>query len=198
MNRCMRIGLWLAVAGASLAPIAAAAAQRPAGAPGYDSVVCVFGRPQALGSSYAGVSGTNRMVQLTRAVAAELDPQRQSIIQDNNALQAAQRVIPPAQYQQRLAQLNQRADNFARLEQIRNAELRQTRANAEQAIARVMDPIVAQTFGSHHCTVLFERSSAYVWNPEMDITPAVVAELNRQIPSLTFNLVPPAAVVGQR
>jgi len=198
MTHVFRIALALAATGAALASTTEAAPRPVAPASGYDSVVCLFGRAQALGASQAGAAGTARMVQLSKAVAAELDPQRQAIVQENNALQASQRAMPPAQYQQRMAQLNQRADAFARLEQIRNAELRQTRENAEQAIGRVMDPIVTQAFAARHCTVLLERSSAYVWNPAMDLTPLVVGELNRQMPTLNFNLVPPAAVVGQR
>ncbi len=188
MSRTRVLISLLALASAS-APSFVAAQQAQYGPP--LAGVCVFGRAQAIGGSKAGQAGTARMQQLSASVATELNPQRQAIVTESNALAAGQKTLPPAELQQRAAALRQRAQQFDTLQRTRAAQLQQTRVLAEQQIARTLDPIAAQTITAHRCSVVFERGALYGANPAQDITPDVVRALDTQLPTIQFNLAPP-------
>ncbi len=61
---------------------------------------------------------------------------------------------------------------------LRQAELERTRNEALGAFSRMMDPLVVQAFQAKQCAILLPESSAVLYNPAMDITPAVVAAAN--------------------
>ncbi len=62
--------------------------------------------------------------------------------------------------------------------QLRQAELERTRNEALAAFSRMMDPLVIQAYQARQCSILIPDSSAVIYNPAMDITPAVVAAAN--------------------
>ncbi len=190
MSRTRVLISLLALASAS-APSFVAAQQAQYGPP--LAGVCVFGRAQAIGGSKAGQAGTARMQQIAAGVTAELNPQRQAIVTEGNALQAGQKTMPAAELQQRGAALRQRAQAFDVLQRTRAAQLQQTRVLAEQQISRTMDPIVAQIITTHRCSVVLDRGALYGANPASDITPEVVRALDTQLPTVQFNLAPPPA-----
>jgi len=190
MSRTRVLISLLALASAS-APSFVAAQQAQYGPP--LAGVCVFGRAQAIGGSKAGQAGTARMQQLAGGVDAELNPQRQSLVADGTALQAAQKTLSPAEFAQRSAALRQRAQAFDVLQRTRAAQLRQTRLLAEQQISRTMDPIVAQTITTRRCSVVLDRAALYGANPASDITADVVRVLDSQLPTVQFTLAPPPA-----
>ena len=179
----------------ALAPAVAGAQQSPVTAmtPG----VCLFSRTAAMGGSRAGQSGTQRMQQIVSQVNAELDPQQQSILQENNALKTAQSSLSAAQYQQRAAAVTTRAQTFLQLKQLRNAQIGRTKALAEQAIGQVMDPLLEAVLAEHHCSVVFDRSTAYRWNGAMDLTDQVRAGLDQRMPTIQLNLASPESVQGR-
>ena len=190
MSRTRVLISMLALASAG-APSFVAAQQAQYGPP--LAGVCVFGRTQAIGASKAGQAGTARMQQLAAGGTAELNPQRQAIVTEGNALQAGQKTIPAAELQQRGAALRQRAQAFDVLQRTRAAQLQQTRVLAEQQITRAMDPIVAQTITTHRCSVVLDRGALYGANPASDITADVVRGLDAQLPTVQFNLAAPPA-----
>lgn len=193
-----RAGVFISflVAASSATPAFAEAQQLQFGAatPG----VCLFGRAAAIGGSRAGQAGTQRLQELVKGVEAELNPQQQAIVQENNALQAGQKTIPAAQLQQRTLQLQQRSQAFKQLRELRSAQLQRTKTLAEQAIAQAIDPALGPILIARKCSVLFERSTAYGWNPAMDLTSQVVQELDRRLPAVQINLAPPESVPARR
>ena len=136
------------------------------------------------------------MQQLVRDVAAELKPQQDAIIQENNALEAVRKTLPPAQFQPRAAALQQRAQAFNQLRQLRAAQIQRTKALVEQQIAQAIDPLMGPIIAARKCAVVFERAATYGWNPALDLTPAVVQALDQRMPTIQFNLATPQSVQG--
>ncbi len=173
-------GLLFSVA-ASAQPVrpapAAAATPTPAFAvptPG----VCLLSRDGAIGGSKAGQDATIHMQKLANDIGAELAAQRQAIAQGTDTVQSVQ----------------QRAQAVAQLEQLRGAQLQRTKILAEQQIAQALGTAVVPVVASARCSVIFERGNSYGWNPAMDITPAVILELDKKLPSIQFSLAPPESV----
>jgi len=177
---------------ASAQAAAPAASPNPMGPP--IAGICLFGRDAAVANSKAGQATNARLTQLGQQVNVELAPESQAIVTENNALNASATTIPAAQRNARIEALQKRAATFNQLQQQRTAQLQTTRGLAIEQILKQMDPVLGPTSTSRHCSIVFERSASYGFNPAMDITPAVIQQLDTRLPTLTFNLAPPESV----
>ena len=155
--------------------------------------ICLFGRDAAIANSKAGQATNARLVQLGTQVNAELAPETQALVTERDALNAGATTIPAAQRGPRIDALQKRAATFNQLQQLRTAQLQASRTQAIEQILKQMDPVLGPISTSRHCSVVFERSATYGFNPAMDITPAVIQQLDARLPTLTFNLAPPKA-----
>jgi len=186
----LAVSILVAASGLTPSAVFADAIQMAPPTPG----VCLFSRPAAIGASHAGQAGTQRMQQLLTGVNAELQPQQQQLVADSKALQAQKASLPAAQFQERASALQTRIQSFQQLEQMRNAQLAQTKAQVEQYIGQTIDPVLDAVTVEHHCSVVIERSAAYRFNAAMDLTDQVRVGLDQRLPSVQFNLVTPEAV----
>lgn len=181
------------------ATTAAAPAAAPAGPPITHGPpltgVCVLSRQGAVGSSSAGKAANTRLEQLAAQVRAEVAPQETTLQNDAKAFQTAQAGLSADARQKQGQALQQRAGALQQLERTRGAQLDVTRTRALQQISARMGPIAQTVYQSHNCSILLNGDDAvFATNPAMDLTSAVVAQLNAQLPTLTFDLAPPTAV----
>ena len=75
-------------------------------------------------------------------------------------------------------------------------QLDATRNKALTQIGQRLGPIVQSVYQSRNCSILL-GDGVLASNPAMDITSAVVQQLNAQLPTLSFDLSPPQAASGQ-
>ena len=96
----------------------------------------------------AGVSLNQQIQQISQGIQAGLDPVRAAIAKDNQELMAQKAKLPAAQYQQRQAALQQRADAYSQTVQTRSAQIAQTREKALVQIATAVNPLLVATKAS--------------------------------------------------
>jgi len=178
----------------SLAPIASAqtgaaapAAPIPQGPPiaGY----CVFSLNEIIGGSKVGQAVVARLKVLGSQVGAELQPQADSLRTDESALRAKASTLDQAQLQAQQATLQLRANNFEKLEQVRQQEMQATQQKQLGVLGRQLSPIMNELYAQRHCSILIDADSGGVRlvNPAMDLSPAAVAALDLKIQTLTFD-----------
>ena len=157
--------------------------------------VCVLSRQGAVASSSAGKSASTRLEQLAAQVRAEVAPQETTLQNDAKAYQAAAASLSADARQKQGQALQQRAGTLQQLERTRSAQLDVTRSRALQQISVRMGPIAQTIYQSRNCAILLNGDDAvFATNPAMDLTSSVVAQLNAQLPTLTFDLAPPTAI----
>jgi outer membrane protein len=178
----------------ALAPMASAqtAAAAPAapiaqGPPiaGY----CVFSLNEIISGSKVGQAVVARLKVLGSQVSAELQPQVESIRTDENALRAQAASLDQATLQAKQANLQLRANNFEKLEQVRQQEMQATQQKQLGVIGRQLTPIMNDIYAQRHCAILVDADSGGVRivNPAMDLSPAAVSALDLKIQTLTFD-----------
>jgi Skp family chaperone for outer membrane proteins len=174
----------LAFAGAAAAQAPAAKPAGPAPLPVTHGApiagICVWNVGQALETSNAGKGMLNALNVMKNNVNYELT-------NANNAFQAKQKKFAEdarkpdadglALNKTKLDLENEGGQLEGRL-QLRQAELERTRNEALGAFSRMLDPLVVQAYQAKQCSILLPDSSAVLFNPAMDITPAVVAAAN--------------------
>lgn len=157
--------------------------------------VCVLSRQGAVASSAAGKAASTRLEQLAAQVRAEVAPQETTLQNDAKAFQTAAPGLSADARQKQGQALQTRAQTLQQLERTRGAQLDVTRNKALQQISIRMGPIAQTVYQSRNCSILLNGDdSVFAVNPAMDLTSAVVAQLNAQLPTLSFDLSPPSAV----
>lgn len=172
-------------------PVAGQVAPAPLAAGTAPAAICLFERSAAIAQSQAGQDGTRQMKELLAAMGREIDTQRQALIADGKALEAKRALLPPDQFRAQNALLAQRDQSLQQLIQTRASQLDRTKANAEQQIDRVIDPALRAASAARNCGLLMARSAVIDANPAMDLTPQVVADVNRRLPSIRVELASP-------
>lgn len=153
--------------------------------------VCVLNLEGVIRTSTAGQGVATRMQALQQEVATELAPYQTAIEQEDAALLQAGSSLPADQRQQRAQALQARYTEYQQLGQTRERELQYTASLQQRALFTAADPIIAATYQSRGCSILLDRSNVYLTNPGMDISEAVLQQLNTQVPSLpNFNRTP--------
>jgi outer membrane protein len=174
-----------AAASAQTAPAAAPApaiTQGPA-IPG----VCLMSVQQAIQTSTVGQYVGNRMGQIVQQVKAELGPEDTAINTDGKALEAARPTLDRAAFESRAQALQSRVEALRQKASQRQAEVEATEKKALNRIAQELDPIARQLYQQRHCSILVDKGSVMMANPEMDLTAAAVTALNGRIQQFAFD-----------
>lgn len=189
-----------------VAPARPAATAPAAAAPAAPNVthgppitgVCIFSQQSAVGVSAAGRAANTRLQQLAAQVKAELQPRETSLQTDIRTFQTQRATLSADARTKQEQALSARAQELQTLERTRTQQLEQTRAKAIGQISDRLTPIVQQVYQGRGCSMLLNGDSAvFVANPAMDVTPQVVQQLNTQLPTLSFDLSPPAPAGAQ-
>jgi outer membrane protein len=184
------LALAQAKAPAAKAPAAAPAAKAPAAAPTITASVpgvCVLSREGIVGGSKVGKYVQTRLGQLTSQVNAELSGEKTSIETAAKDLDAKKATLGQAAYQQQGTALQQRANALTEKAQQRDRELQATEQKAVQRVLQEATPFVGAEVKAKNCGVLLDANSILAANPNMDITPGVIAALDGKVTQFDFD-----------
>jgi Skp family chaperone for outer membrane proteins len=181
-------------------PSATAASAAPAQAPIVNGPpltgVCVFSEQGVLANSTVGHAVATRFNQLVQQVNAELSPDATSYQTDQRALEASRGTLDEPTYEKRAADLNLRRANLQRLGQQRQQELEYTKQHQVNRIGQEIAQVLPAVYQQARCSMLLDAQAVLIYNPQMDLTPAVVTALNARIQTLTFDRETPPAQPG--
>lgn len=135
-----------------------------------------------------------QLQQRQQALATPLQTEAQAIQTAVNALQGKQ---PDAALQTRIQAL-QTKQNAANQELGKQEQtIRSTQQHVLQQLNQKLGPIVQGQLAAKGATMIVDREGVLAFNPAMDITNDVLAQLNQQAPSVSVTPLPqPAAAPG--
>jgi Skp family chaperone for outer membrane proteins len=155
--------------------------------------VCIFSDERAVATSAVGKAFETRMQQLRAQAAAELSGEQTSLRNDVQAFQGKRASLTQEQQQQQAAPLAQREEAFNQKAQQRQAEMEYTARHQLSRINQTLTPLVQSIYQQRHCSLLLSAEAVMGANPAMDITDAVVAQLNSRMSTITFDRETPPA-----
>lgn len=158
--------------------------------------ICVYNDDRAVATSSVGKAAAARMQALKSQTTAELQGEASALQTDAKAFEAKRATLSAQQLQAQAQPLQQRQDALERKAQLRSRELEATGGRALQQIHTAIVPIVSQISSSRNCSVLLNGESVMAVNPAMDVTDAVVAQLNTRMSTITFDRANLAAQAG--
>ena len=148
--------------------------------------VCMLSVNQAISQSAVGGYVSTRLQQLVAQVRAELDPEQQAIAADDKALAASRATMDQATLQTKAKALQDRYGAWQQKAELRQREMKATQDKALNRIAQELEPIAQQLYQSHRCSLLLDKGSVMLGNPDMDLTPSAVVALNAKIQTFQF------------
>jgi Skp family chaperone for outer membrane proteins len=185
----------MATAQSSAPPADAAAVPPITGGPVVPGV-CLLSQRDLLARSRVGVAVNQRLRALAQQAQDQLDAERASIDTDARALAAQKASLSAADFQARQQALQQRAQAYQAHVQDRSRQVQATGLKVVSQISAAAQPIVADAYRSHNCGLLISRDTLMGGNLTNDLTPAVLSGLDARLPTLTFDLEPPAPQPG--
>ncbi|MEM9421401.1 MAG: OmpH family outer membrane protein, partial [Pseudomonadota bacterium] len=96
-------------------------------------------------------------------------------------LQDSKDSLSKEDFAKRYQALMGRAQQVGQLEQIKKAELGQSRAKALVDLNKALQPVVKEILEKKKATVLLERSAVVFANDDMDITDEIVKALDKKV-----------------
>jgi outer membrane protein len=148
--------------------------------------MCILSINQAISTSTVGQYVGNRMKEIVAQVKAELEPEDESIATAVRALQARRASLAAASFQTQADALNTRENALREKAQLRQREVQDTERKAINRIAQELDPVARSLYEQHRCSILVNKDSVMIANPQMDLTSAAVAGLNARIQQFAF------------
>ena len=116
-----------------------------------------------------------QLKQMQARLNGELGQQRGVLDRQRRQLEARQNATAPIEYQRQLAALNQQVQA---LEQQQNGRFIAAQARGQQQIDRALGEALSRVITRTACSLVLEREHSYGWNNAMDITPAVIGEMD--------------------
>ncbi|HEY2179347.1 MAG TPA: OmpH family outer membrane protein [Caulobacteraceae bacterium] len=180
---------------ALIATLAATSALAAPAAPAAPSIVqgppipglCVMSVNQAISTSTVGRYVSGRMNQIVAQVKAELGPEDTAISTEGRALEAARPTLAAATFQSRAEALQARVNALRQKADLRQREVQATEQKSINRIAQELDPVARQLYQSRRCSILVNKDSVMISNPEMDLTSQAVSGLNARIQQFAFD-----------
>lgn len=181
------------IAAIAVASSAAAQAAAPAPAPAPLTQgpavpgVCILSVNQAISQSTVGQYVSQRMSQIVAQVKAELGPEDTAISTDGRALEASRGTLDQASFQSKAVALQARINALREKADLRQKEVQATEQKSLNRIAQELDPIAKQLYQQKKCSILVDKGSVMIANPDMDITQQAIVALNARIQQFPFD-----------
>ncbi len=172
-----------AAAAPAAGPAQPAPIQLTANIPG----VCVLNQQGIIGGSTVGAYVIDRLKQLNAVVQSEITTVQTGIQTDAKALDGQKATLTPEVYSQRFQALEQREAQLQQTGQLRQREWDATQQKAFGRIMQAASPMIGQIIVQRSCGLVLDGAAVLVANPAMDLTPAVIAQLNGVLTQFAFD-----------
>lgn len=146
--------------------------------------LCVLDRQRVFNSSKVGKDANDHYKELRVAAQNTVSGEEAKIVGDAKILEGQKAALQPAQYQQRLADINQRYQALRGDATQRSQALEATRQQTVAQISQAAQPIIVSVYKDRRCGLLVDQSSILAGNPAMNVTDAVIAGLDAKVTSL--------------
>jgi len=152
------------------------------------AIIGVVGLPEVFEASVAA-RGVRQSVQERLARLNEEAQKEQAAWREAQQQIAAQRAtLTPEQLRERERDLQERITNGQRTLRERNAQIQQAGQRALAEVERVTLYVIGQVAESRGLTLVLNRGAVILAIDELDITRAVVEQLNRALPSVQVDI----------
>ena len=148
------------------------------------AVIIVIDSRRLFSESLVSKDIRGQLTQVSQTFGAEENATKEKLIKEKEDLDKQRALLPQAAYEQKYNELKNRADQLNRKVDLDQKKLNVTQVRANQALQRVLNPIIAQVADKKGATVVLEKAQIIHQAPGLDVTTEVIELLDKQLPSL--------------
>ena len=152
--------------------------------------MCIFSDARALANSAAGQAANARLQQLKEPLSSAYTTENNALDAEIKAFQARRPTLTPDQIKAQAGPLQERKNALELKAAQQGRQLEITAQTAKQRIQAQIQPIAVSIYQARHCSMLVAGDVTPFFNQAMDITPAVIKQLNASMPTISFDLAP--------
>lgn len=175
-----------AMALVGLGAVNAAEPAKPALAGPVVKGMCVLNRAEVFASSKVAQSVNAKYRSAFDQAQGEVTKERQSLEAEAKTLQGKQAAMKAEDFQKAQTELAGKVQALQAKATEQTQVLEATRRDVVAKIAGEAQPLIEQVYKERGCGLLLSREAVLAGNVEMDITPAIIAALDRKITDLPF------------
>jgi Skp family chaperone for outer membrane proteins len=160
--------------------------------------VCMLSRQAVITNAKVGKAADARLKQLAGQARSELQKERAPLDKDIQDYRAKAASMSAAERKQKEEALKQRMEKFQARAQELSQRIQLTRAKVMNRIGQDVQPVLAAAYKRKGCGLLIDRDSVLGGNMDNDLTPDVVAGVDKKVSTISFNLEPLPKSNGKR
>lgn len=136
-----------------------------------------------------------QLTQFSQTFGNEENNTKTALLKEKDDLEKQRPIIGDAVFEQKFAALKGKADQLNRKMDLHQKQLNVAQMRANQALQKVLMPIITQVANQKGATVVLEKSQV-VYNVDgLDMTTEVIELLNKQLPTLKVALPTEAEII---
>ncbi|MBW7836155.1 MAG: OmpH family outer membrane protein [Sphingomonadales bacterium] len=148
------------------------------------AVIIVIDSRRLFSESLVSKDIRSQLTQVSQTFGAEENATKEKLLKEKEDLDKQRALLPQAAYEQKYNELKNRADQLNRKVDLDQKKLNVTQVRANQALQRVLNPIIAQVADKKGATIVLEKAQIIHQAPGLDVTTEVIELLDKQLPSL--------------
>lgn len=169
------------------APPAVASGPTPA------PVLMVIDQAAIMQYSKAGQDISRQVAEFTKDTRGQLDGRLKALKAEGENLQQQVASLSPAERQKRVAAFESKQAALQKVVAEKNAQARAAVAKGQQAMEKVLAPILESITKAHGVNMVLDRQAVlFAADNAFDITNEVIEQLNQKLPSVKIDFTAPA------
>lgn len=138
----------------------------------------------------------DQVSQLRKTYQEEIEKMQGDLRTANEELRRKRTILSPDAFDEERGKFEQKVAEVQRLVQSRNQQLDRANAEAVIEVQKVYNAIVVELANERSYGLIFRKSATVVVHPPMEVTPEVLARLDKRLP--TVKVTPPQAKPAQK
>lgn len=155
--------------------------------------MCVLNRADVFASSKVAQAVNAKYRAAFDKAQAEVTKERAVLESEAQALQARKATLKADEFQKAQTELAAKVNALQAKANEQTQLLEATRRDVVARIASEAQPLIEQQYKARGCGLLLSREAVLAGNVDMDITPALIAALDKKIADLPFERTPTAS-----
>ena len=140
-----------------------------------------------LKESKVGIFVEKELTKSHEAKLEEFKKNEEQLKQDEIDLISKRNIMDRAEFEEKVRNLNEKAQNYQEKRRKWFDQISDKRNKARSEVLKELDPIMTEYFEQNEISMILFKRNLAIGITELDITEAIIGELNKKLPSIKLN-----------
>ncbi len=152
-----------------------------------ESKIVYIDMNKILKESKVGIFVEKELTKSHEAKLEEFKKNEEQLKQDEIDLISKRNIMDRAEFEEKVRNLNEKAQNYQEKRRKWFDQISDKRNKARSEVLKELDPIMSDYFEQNEISMILFKRNLAIGITELDITEAIIGELNKKLPSIKLN-----------